>query len=240
MSFPKENSGGFVSLSDENDHKAEAVHAALEPKIKQLAENGIKEFYIVSDSPTSQYRNGKAVYLTNLWSKQYCIKITWIFTEAGHGKSAADGIGGSVKNKVAEKVLMCPDTVIATVEDIKKNIDTSIEMFIHTKNDIKKVKDEMPKVGQLVGATKIHEIVFDCDGKMKTKNLPNERAYRPLRIKIGREMMRNQEEEAAENLDDAILEPQRESLRARRRQAAYEEVVDELGECTDVSDLDDE
>ena len=37
-----------------------------------------------------------------------------------------------------------------------------------------------------------------------------------------------------------ILELVRESLRARRRQAAYEEVVDELGEFTDDSDYDDE
>ena len=36
------------------------------------------------------------------------------------------------------------------------------------------------------------------------------------------------------------MEPVRESLRARRRQAAYEEVVDELGEFIDDSDYDDE
>ena len=62
---------------------------------------------------------------------------------------------------------------------------------------------------------------YTCNGKVKTKNLPNERAYRPLRIKIGRQIVRNQEEEGTENLDDAILVPVRESLRARRRQAAY-------------------
>ena len=31
--YSKENSGGFVSLSDENNHKAEAFNAAMEPKI---------------------------------------------------------------------------------------------------------------------------------------------------------------------------------------------------------------
>ena len=48
---------------------------------------------------------------------------------------------------------------------------------------------------------------YTCNGKVKTKNLPNERAYRPLRIKIGRQIVRNQEEEGTENLDDAILVP---------------------------------
>ena len=46
-----------------------------------------------------------------------------------------------------------------------------------------------------------------------------------------------QEVVGAENLDDAVLEPRRESLRSRRRWAAYEEVVDELNSCDD--DLDD-
>ena len=82
--------------------------------------------------------------------------------------------------------------------------------------------------------------MFDCDGKVKAKNLPSERVYISLRIKIERQIVRNQVKEGAENLDDTILEPMRESLRARRRQAAYEEVVDELGEFTDDSDFDDE
>ena len=45
-------------------------------------------------------------------------------------------------------------------------------------------------------------------------------------------------ERAPEDLNDAILEPVRESLRARRRQAAYKEVIDELDDITDDSDLD--
>ena len=85
--YSKENSGGFVSLSDENNHKAEAINCALEPKMRELAESGKKELIIVSDSPTSQYRNGKLTYLTSQWAQDYGIKITWIFTEAGHGKS---------------------------------------------------------------------------------------------------------------------------------------------------------
>ena len=48
------------------------------------------------------------------------------------------------------------------------------------------------------------------------------------------------EEVAGANiLNDAILEPRRESLRARRRRGAYAEVLDELDEGSDDSDLDD-
>ena len=73
---------------------------------------------------------------------------------------------------------------------------------------------------------------------------------RPVRIKIGREMVRHHEEvdpeaevleevAGANILNDAILEPKRESLRARRRRGAYAEVLDELDEGSDDSDLDD-
>ena len=39
---------------------------------------------------------------------------------------------------------------------------------------------------------------------------------------------------------NSILEPARETLIARKRQAAYAEVVDELEDDNDVSDSDDE
>ena len=103
------------------------------------------------------------------------------FPQAGHGKSAADGIGGGIKNKVQEKVLMCPDTVMANVCDIKKNIETSTSITIHTKEDIKRVSESLPrKVGQLTGATKIHELVFESNGQIKKKNLPNELVYQQV------------------------------------------------------------
>ena len=76
-------------------------------------------------------------------------------------------------------------------------------------------------------------MVFDSYGKIRKKNLPNETTFLPVRIKIGRQVVRNREQvdpEAevlqerrvdADTLDDAILEPTRESLRARRRRAAF-------------------
>ena len=57
------DSHGFASLSDSSDHKAEAIHAALKHKIEDLVENGKKRIVICSDSPTSQYRNGKKCVL---------------------------------------------------------------------------------------------------------------------------------------------------------------------------------
>ena len=99
----------------------------------------------------------------------------------------------------------------------------------------------MPKkIGQLVGATKIHEIVFEGD-KIKKKNMPNECSYQPVKIKLGRQIVRQRgsENQGGEDLNDAFLERRRESIGSRRRRAALEEVMDDLEDGLE-SDLEEE
>ena len=99
----------------------------------------------------------------------------------------------------------------------------------------------MPKkIGQLVGATKIHEIVFEGD-KIKKKNIPNECSYQPVKIKVGRQIVRQRgsENQGGEDLNGAFLERRRESIGSRRRRAALEEVMDDLEDGLE-SDLEEE
>ena len=98
--YAKEDSHGFVSLSDSSDHKAEAVHNALRPTISKLVAKGTKRFVICSDSPTAQYRNSKNVILMRKFCEEFGISIRLLFTEAGHGKSPCDGVGGNTKNPI--------------------------------------------------------------------------------------------------------------------------------------------
>ena len=56
------------------------------------------------------------------------------------------------------------------------------------------------KIGQLPGATKIHELVFEIDGRILKKNLPDENSYKQVLIKLGRFPARP-------DLNEAILEP---------------------------------
>ena len=79
--YCKQDSGGFVSLSDENNHKAEGIHAAIKPVIEKLVGNGINHIVCV-DSPTSQYRNNKNVYLTKELAVKHNISIEcWAWEE---------------------------------------------------------------------------------------------------------------------------------------------------------------
>ena len=86
----------------------------------------------------------------------------------------------------------------------------------------------------MVSAAKIHELVFESDGKITKKNLPNKAFYQSVKIKIGRTIVRRRDEVEPEgempemevdDLNDVILEPRRDSLSSRRRQAAYEDVL---------------
>ena len=46
------------------------------------------------------------------------------------------------------------------------------------------------KVGVLKGATEIHELLFEPNGKIKMKKLPNETLYKPVTIKVGNKITR--------------------------------------------------
>ena len=187
--YTQTNSGGFVSLSDFSNHKAEAIYAALDSKIKQLVDEGKSEIIIVSDSPTSQYRNAKMVFLTKSWAEQFGIRIQWIYTEAGHGKSAADGIGGKIKNLVKDKVAFNRQYTISTMQDIIELIrrDTTIELKIHTKEEVLRVANSLPHLSSLKGALKIHEILYE-DGKVLSKQLPGDAFYSLVIIRESRNM----------------------------------------------------
>jgi hypothetical protein len=55
------------------------------------------QIVIVSDSPSSQYRNRFTLFLMNTLCN--ASSWEWIYSEAGHGKGAADGVGAAIKRQ---------------------------------------------------------------------------------------------------------------------------------------------
>ena len=180
------DSGGFVSLSEENNHKAEAVHSAINPTVQKLVDNGIKHLICVSDSPTSQYRNKKNVWLTKELAVKHNIKIDWIYTEAGHGKSSCDGIGGTVKNLVKDITAFNTSQVIANAKDVLNLLTgkTTIDLNYHSKEDIQNISNSLPILGSLTGALKIHQISYDSYGGITSKGLPSDPVSSVVKLKI--------------------------------------------------------
>ena len=61
---------------------------------------------IISDSPTSQYRNKKIFWMIQSFAKEQKINIKWIYLDSCHGSGVADGIGATVKNAISNIVLL--------------------------------------------------------------------------------------------------------------------------------------
>ena len=97
----KDTNISFFSISDCLRHEAPAVWALLAPVLKHLMQNhpNIKRIYSQSDGLAARYKNKNNFYLFKLYSNEsHSQRPTWNYTSAGHGKSSADGIGGTVKN----------------------------------------------------------------------------------------------------------------------------------------------
>ena len=189
--YTKDDSHGFVSLSDSSDHKAEAVNCAIRPKIEKLVAAGKKTFVICSDSPTAQYRNSKNIMLMKKLCQEFKISIRLLFTEAGHGKSPCDGVGGNVKTQFEMIALDIHGNkevlAIRNAEDVarllKERTNLSYDITVHHQHDTDKIKNSLGKLSPLVGALKVHEVFIGDDLVIKKKNLPSDPFYKAVLIK---------------------------------------------------------
>jgi hypothetical protein len=90
----------FCTISDSVRHDACGVWAHLTPVLKHIRSNypNVICIHFWSDSPSSQYRNRKNMFLFSREIYSFGFTCgTWNFFEAGHGKGAPDGIGAALK-----------------------------------------------------------------------------------------------------------------------------------------------
>ena len=186
--YQKDNSHGFAMLSDQNNHKAEAIWAALTPKLESLVVQGVKKFYICSDSTGAQYRNCKNAFFIRHFAIKHSVTVTWIFTEKHHGKSPADGIGGNVKHQVEQLTAFSTEHNIRNALDVVtllRSTDTSIKVSHFDSEEIERTLSLIPgELNSLRGATKYHEIFVNPTGKILVKELPTDAQYGTVNITV--------------------------------------------------------
>lgn len=166
----------FCTVSGNLSHNPAAIWAHLHPIFASVHDKfpEVNILHVFSDGPATQYRQKQNFYLicTKLFSDYKFIKVTWNFFEAGHGKGAADGIGGFLKRTADQLVARGRDISDATnfyfaLKDVSK-----VRLHLITNENIEQSSNLIPEnIVPLVGTMKVHQVFTEEAGVLKYRNL---------------------------------------------------------------------
>lgn len=153
----------FCSISDDLRHGPSAIWAHLHPVLMTAKGANAHTVHFLSDGPTTQYRSKNNFYLFSarihaIYGFQHA---TWNFSESGHGKGAADGIGAVVKRSADRLIAQGCDIPTAKIlfDELNK-LDLNVQLYYVNRGDIELVNDTLPLVIKGVeGTMKLHQIV---------------------------------------------------------------------------------
>jgi hypothetical protein len=152
----------FCSLSDCTRHDPSAIWACLLPVLRSLRQKypSVENLHFWSDGPVTQYRHKHNLLLAS--QLVFCEGFkasTWNYFEAGHGKGAADAIGGTTKRAADRAVDHGTDIVNASIlYDVLKKT-TSVHMFLVLEEEVTAIDSLLPSVVKPVaGIMKIHQL----------------------------------------------------------------------------------
>lgn len=151
----------FCSISKSTRHDPAAIWAHLRPVLEKLLESRrFTTAHFITDGPTTQYRNKKNFYLASTIPSRFGISwVSWNFLEAGHGKGAADGIGGAVKRSADRLVAEGKDIPDADALFETLLPSSTILLFMVREEDIRSIDDRIPgDLRPLPGTMKLHQV----------------------------------------------------------------------------------
>lgn len=159
---------GFATLSPSLQHDPLAISAHLTNILRHYLDKfpAVKYLHFLSDGPTTQYRNKKMFYLlTNYITQLFPLiqTITYNYSEAGHGKSEADGTGGTIKRTADLRVALGNDvhSFEMLLEVLQKHCQ-KIYISSVLEEEIAAVEPHLPPdLPSLAGTMKVHQFKWD-------------------------------------------------------------------------------
>lgn len=156
----------FCTLSECLRHDSVAVCTHLKPianEMKILVPK-LEKVHFLSDGPTGQYRNKNMFHLIpTVLAKDFEAKsIHWHYSEKGHGKGAADGVGGTVKRYADSLVSQGKDipNINVLFSELKAK-DSAIQFFLVNEDEIKETDKSLPQnLKAFKGTLKVHELTW--------------------------------------------------------------------------------
>ena len=144
----------FVGVSSVKQHSFPTTFTflfLLVAQIKRLIPD-MEHLHLVTDSPSSQYRNRYACQMLKRASHLFGIRITWNWLEAGHGKGPCDGVGGALKGLADRTVKSCGS--IQTVDEFISVVQPQTVKI----NLLKATSDEIKSNSKVVESWKSREV----------------------------------------------------------------------------------
>lgn len=162
--YLKDKSTSFCSISDNLKHGPAAIWGHLRPVLQHIRSEypTVTNLYVISDGPTTQYRNKDNFYLlTKVPFDLGFTFVDWSFMEAGHGKGAPDGVGAVVKREADRAVLQGSDIVDGeSLKDKLVSRNIAVKLFIISDEDIRRYDEylEPLTIKPVPGTMKIHQV----------------------------------------------------------------------------------
>jgi len=179
----------FVVISDCLKHDTVAVHLFQRKLIRFLSSSmfkNITKIYYFSDGAASQYKNKKFFINLCYHKEEFGIDAEWHYFATSHGKSACDGVGGTVKRLARKASLQSPfenqiiapkelyDWAIINIPSVTFEYCTIRE---HN-NEMMELEERFLKAKTLVGTRKIHSVIPIANTKIQTKVFSAEKTYK--------------------------------------------------------------
>jgi len=170
------------TFSDAKSKKAAATWASLRKMLYETDFSDTETLFIVSDSPTSQYRNVFNAYLENQFALEKKIQVCHVFTEAGHGKGPMDGVGAVLKKTAHRVIAYRRDAVITNTQQLLEHFPpTNISISTYTNAYIELITATIPSHLRLLskgmGIGSVHEWIVAGDDSIKLKRLSQDQQY---------------------------------------------------------------
>ena len=193
VSYQSTGVQSHATISDYTSHRAAATWTSLKSILLNLH---CSRLYIISDSPTSQYRNAYNCYLAKKYAEEHNCEVVWVFTEVVHGKGPMDGVGGALKKKIDDVIAYRPNNVIRNTAQLVKALPPSeIRISTYTRADFDRIQDRLPKQISVksseLGIASAHKVKFpidvgstiylkevSCDGSYKLATLHQKKLIR--------------------------------------------------------------
>ena len=165
----------FCTISNSRHHGPVAIWVYLDPVLKLVKSlNPMTDtIHFFSDSPSTQYRQKLNFFLFSTKLQEYGFKCgTWNFSEAGHGKGAADGVGGALKRTADRLISLNSDiNTPRRLFDALLASRSIVHLFFVESDKVDEATANAPNVAPIPGTMNIHQLTCSEFGKLKYRDV---------------------------------------------------------------------